>query len=126
MTPQQLGWVAGVMEGEGSFMLKSNHGYIKSPVASVQMTDEDVIVALHSLTGIGRVTGPYQPKWPGSKPTWSWRVQKAQDVFDLGNAIRPLMFERRKDQFDRVVKQYKEDRFVEQNDDECGTQRLAA
>ena len=57
---------------------------------------------------------------------WAWRVYKAQDVFDLGNAIRPLMFERRKDQFDRVVKQYKEDRFIEQNADECGTQRLAA
>jgi hypothetical protein len=50
MTATDIAWLAGIIEGEGTFGRKGHPaGQVR-----VQMTDEDVIDRLHSLTGVGQ------------------------------------------------------------------------
>lgn len=42
MTPAEIGWLAGLLEGEGCFSLSQDREYIY-PVVRLQMTDEDVV-----------------------------------------------------------------------------------
>lgn len=66
ISTQQIAWLAGLLEGEGSFM------WTKTPVISVQMTDRDIVCRVASIIG-GNVAGPYVNKY-GHKPTWACRV----------------------------------------------------
>lgn len=96
-------WVAGIVEGEGSMGLdnmgpKSGNRHPKAHI-KVAMTDEDVVRALHSKTGVGNVFGPYpgggtkgNPEW---KEQWVWHVAKREDVRSIITAILPFLYERR-------------------------------
>jgi LAGLIDADG endonuclease len=97
MTDCELAWVAGFLEGEGTFgcnarTSKENPGL---PFPRVQMTadstDEDVIRHLHQLAD-GRVAGPYNT---GHKPVWRWRLSRKAEIKVLCTALLPLMGRRR-------------------------------
>lgn len=110
MTPQQLGWVAGIVEGEGCISTTAtpriNHVYIY-PLVKVGMADEDVIRRLAEWTGLGRVSGPHLPPVrakAGHKPQWHWNVNKIAHVEALCSALWPLLGERRRDQV-RVLRE---------------------
>ena len=97
MTPQELGWVAGILEGEGCFTPSRQRSGDKTYVyARIQlnMTDEDVMIRFHETVGIGRLSGPHYYKNPNWKPRWTWRVSNG-DAKDLMREIRPLMGARR-------------------------------
>lgn len=70
---EDLAWAAGLFEGEGSFSIHNARS--GNPVASLIITDEDVIRKFHSVIRIGSVAGPYvnkeHPEW---KPKWQWRA----------------------------------------------------
>jgi hypothetical protein len=107
-----LMWIAGLLEGEGSFIVDQERN--RDPInirlrVSCAMTDEDVIRKLANLAGFGNVTGPtYQRLSPREistgycldsskrKPRWRWVSQNQIDVYDLEIAILPYMGERRK------------------------------
>lgn len=88
-------WVAGILEGEGSFHVNKRH----EPKISVSMTDEDVVRALFEKTEIGRVSGPFMKKGKligkTQKPFWLWTINKSDDVVSLINEVLPFLFERR-------------------------------
>lgn len=74
LTPEQTAWIAGILEGEGCISPGTAH--VGRPAGDrwtiqVVMSDEDIIYRLHSLLGVGKVVGPFQPnnnpKW---KPVW--------------------------------------------------------
>ena len=68
-----LAWVAGLLEGEGAFVLawhKSSAGPYPEVRVQCNMTDEDVIRKLHASTGVGAVRGPYNQWGAGTKPVW--------------------------------------------------------
>ena len=54
LTPKDLAWVAGLLEGEGSFIMTPGH----SPTATIQMNDLDIIHRMASMWD-GPVYGPY-------------------------------------------------------------------
>lgn len=109
MTPAQLGWVAGIIEGEGCFSLNkgrkySGNTYVYSHV-TVSMCDEDIILRLHQWAGIGRMSGPHLPPCraeAGYKPQWLWSVTKAAHVEALAEVLFPLMGARRQEQINRM------------------------
>lgn len=69
MTENEIAWLAGLLEGEGSFNLNKKH----SIAVKLEMTDEDVVRKAQSTTGVGRVVArPSRKK--GHKPTWSWVI----------------------------------------------------
>lgn len=104
ITDIELGWLAGILEGEGSFVVvKGKDGYTRFQVV-VQMTDEDVINELHRLTGLGTINGPYQRKGREThKSLWRWQVCYKADIEALCLQILPYMHERRRLQIHRLL-----------------------
>jgi hypothetical protein len=99
MTPEEIAWLAGIVEGEGSIFAhrqtKNGHVYVY-PVLVVGMTDLDIIERLYSITGVGRIMGPYGPyDKPIHKPKWQWKVNRTMETRQLLELIRPYMGERR-------------------------------
>lgn len=102
MSDLQRGWVAGIIEGEGSISttqtMRIGNLYVY-PLITVGMTDEDMVRRLRDWTGLGRFAGPFSPPSRGSnKPNWRWSVNKIADVEALIDAIWPLLGERRRQQ----------------------------
>lgn len=90
MKPEDIGYMAGIFEGEGWIVTNKRSG----ARLSVAMTDFDVIEKLHSQTGIGRLHGPFIKK-TGKKPQLEWNVNRQKDLADLLNAILPFLCDRR-------------------------------
>lgn len=104
MTPEQTAWVAGIIEGEGHMRVNHVKGRPYGQI-SVQMTDEDIVRRLREYTGVGRITGPYQPNPPARKPRWTWTVGRNEHVRMVCAAIRPWLGVRRTEQLDNLVGQ---------------------
>lgn len=89
MEQREIAWVAGIIEGEGTFYI-SPRGFGRIKVA---MTDLDVIERLHEWTGYGHVTGPHLHG--ANKPSWAWTVSTIDECIALGEAVQPWMCLRR-------------------------------
>jgi hypothetical protein len=76
-TSAQLHWLAGLLEGEGSF-LKGPPSAPRHPVLALQMTDEDVVARVAAM--FGRKLGRWQPRETRWKPTFMVRITGAKAV----------------------------------------------
>lgn len=90
-----IGWMAGIIEGEGWFVLtqpKKNHkiGIVR---VSAAMTDFDTIERLHRITGVGVLNERKASK--RKKAQLSWVVNGREDVTSILSLIHPLMSIRR-------------------------------
>lgn len=90
MTPTEIAWLAGIVEGEGTILVRGRTGVS----VKVAMTDEDVVRRLHEVTGVGLLGGPF---WSNNstKPVWRWDLHRGEDVARILLAIYPLMGVRR-------------------------------
>ena len=112
MNDQEVGWVAGIIEGEGTIECRSNPskaGTKWHPRLEVVSTDEDVVARLHRMVG-GHINGPYAPRARvaggdhyGTKAIWRWRLSTDAAVVGLMEQIRPLMGERRGAKIDAAL-----------------------
>jgi hypothetical protein len=102
VSSQELHGLAGLLEGEGSFMAGPPSSP-RMPVISVHMTDEDVIVR------VGRIFGrkPYEarPRNPRWQASYQGRVTGGGAVRWM-TLLRPLMGTRRQAQIDRALASY--------------------
>ncbi len=108
-------WLAGLLEGEGSFM-KGNPVSPGLPIISIQMTDEDVIkkvsdifeVSYHQVCEKRRIEHPH---W---KTCFGARVRGSKAVAIM-KEIRYLMGTRRQGQIDKALASYeiKQERFAD-------------
>lgn len=99
MTPVDIAWVAGLIEGEGCI---NPARLTNNVVVSVNMTDYDTVYRLAVTTGMGRL------QWrPRSREGWKdqlvWNVGKRGDVARLLLAIAPLMSARRSEAIARAA-----------------------
>lgn len=102
---EELAYVAGLIEGEGSIGWKNNRG----PRVAIEMTDEDVILRLAFITGLGRTYATHRHTKPGKthwKPSWVWAVQNQQDAYALMVAIWPWMSLRRKQEITTTINRW--------------------
>lgn len=98
LTPMEIGWLAGIVEGEGSITWQN-----KTSVAlRVSMTDRDVVERLLTLTGVGTFR-EIPPRRDVCKTQWAWNVNKCDDVEFILTTIRPLMGERRGARIDAAL-----------------------
>lgn len=104
MTEFQLGWVVGILEGEGYF---GYHG--RCPVITVVNTDMDTLDELQVVTGVGSLTKLKVE--PHRKPSRRWVVARRMDVLALCLLTQQHMSNRRKTQIDRVLEYYSGGRF---------------
>ena len=113
MTPPPLGfpsdtphrdlhWLAGLLEGEGSF-LAGPPSAPRYPVVALQMTDEDVVARVARM--FGRKVGRWQSGNAREQPVFLVRITGAKAVAWM-TALHPLMGDRRRMQIDRALASY--------------------
>lgn len=98
----QVNWLAGLLEGEGSFMAAppSSPG---RPRVAVSMTDEDIVARVAAMWQVEyRVAGDRRAKVNGWRVAYAARLtgRKAAELMVL---IRPLMSVRRQGQIDTAL-----------------------
>lgn len=100
-TPPLIGWAAGLLEGEGSFILRKG----QRPEVRCAMTDEDVVRRLGRVLGCGGVYGPFEKYFNGArvKDQWVFSCQSQRDSVDLMLELRPWMGSRRQAQIDACL-----------------------
>lgn len=102
MDQYTLGWLAGWLEGEGTFTAHTTkRGYTRLIVRAVS-NDLDTVQRAQGRAGIGRVYGPYC-YGDHTLPHWHWAVTRRQDSLDFMTLIKPHMSSRRQAQIDRAV-----------------------
>lgn len=106
MTTADLYWLAGLLEGEGSFTFAAatvaSTGYVKHNFRiSVASTDLDIVERVADLLKT-RVRGPYRGK-AHHKQYWTTSLGARDDVLQMCRRLRPLMGQRRQGQIDAVL-----------------------
>lgn len=102
MEGKYLYWLAGILEGEGSF-LPGPPSNPNVPRISVMMTDEDVIGEIAGL--FGRKYHKYVPSNSNHKPCFVVLLT-GRKAIDLMTKLKPLMGKRRQAQIDRAIASY--------------------
>ena len=117
MTPEEIAWVAGLLEGEGSFSRKkaisSSGRVLYYPQVSCGSTDEDVIEKLTEIVGVGhtyyRTFDNNDPTYRvNSKPMWTWYLRKSLLAAEFCTIVRPHLMTRRRDQIDTMINLWRE------------------
>jgi hypothetical protein len=100
MSEIELGWLAGIFEGEGTIVLPPAQR--RHVTMSLNSTDRDVIERLVAVTGVGHIYGPFANDHQtavmsasGKKPIWRWTVSRRAEVARLLLAMYPLLSDRR-------------------------------
>lgn len=100
MFERDVAWLAGILEGEGTFFMRSRNRKGKSfylyPVVSVEMCDEDVLQSIREVVGSGTVyaSATNSLRKTGWKVTYklTWEGGKAIELMTL---VLPYMHSRR-------------------------------
>lgn len=124
----ELGWVSGLLDGEGSFGLGSSAHRKDEPTArtliiTCGMTDPDTIERLKSVTGIGNVNTEKRrdPRRANSKQMYIWQVGRRADVVALLQAIQPHMSTRRQARIQELLDHHAGHPIRYKRDLPCGT-----
>src|SRR5689334_5520745 len=95
MTPGQVGYLAGIFDGEGWFVTNKSAG----PKACIAMTDFDIVERIHAYTRIGTLT--FVKKTTKNQLQWTVGVHK--DLEDLILTILPYLSQRRTERAQEVL-----------------------
>jgi hypothetical protein len=108
-TRENLAWLAGIVEGEGSIRWQTptkdngdGTSYRRGGrlFMAIAMTDEDVLLRVAEVAGVGKVYGPYGPyksRLGSKKQNWTYVVTGA-DGYALLAAIFQWLHSRRREQ----------------------------
>lgn len=100
----QIVWLAGFLEGEGSFMsvYKESWGpYLRISFCS---TDKDIVLrACHILRGNFR---EHTPSYPGAKQQYMGTLTRSAEAAGWMQTLLPLMGERRGEKIKSILKEY--------------------
>lgn len=107
MDQQDLYWLAGLLEGEGSFLLGPPCRPDK-PSITLSLTDQDIITRAAKLMGVRYVRTRVRPNKLGSgelKPAYVITLY-GQRALRLMSCLYPLLSKRRQAQISRVLRPY--------------------
>ena len=107
MEPEDLAWVAGLLEGEGSFTLRKSN----VPKIHCQMTDEDVLLKLQEKCG-GKIyfsERTEEQRAKNWKDSWTWNLQ-GRPAADLMRELMPHMGKRRSEKIKEILSIYSKHR----------------
>lgn len=101
ITEGQIGWLAGILDGEGNLQLSTNAKHLRALVNVVTNTNtrliQEVSERLESLGISHRIqylsgSSRWSDKW---KPAWSVMVMKIDEIKKLLGILRPFMVGKR-------------------------------
>ena len=100
-----IGYFAGILDGEGSFFMEQNQKNYKTPTIACEMTDEDVILSMKKFFMVGHVTkiNPRKKHW---KTSYRWRVRN-QPAIDILKEILKYLSIRRKAKAKFLIQEHK-------------------
>src|SRR5215469_406244 len=101
MDPKDLVWLAGLLQGEGSFMRPAPSAP-RLPIVRVSMTDRDVVEHAVRLMGVSVCRHQLSEAKPYYKDVWI-ATAKGTRARNLMLLLRPHMGYRRKEQIDRAL-----------------------
>ena len=107
MTDVELAWLAGLLEGEGAFILQHVAATEKQAARlrvkiALHMTDHDVVQRVSDTVGLGRLI--MRPRQQAHhKDTFFWQISGMAETVELMRQLRPLLGERRRAQIDRCL-----------------------
>lgn len=104
MNMQDKFWLAGLLEGEGSFR-KGPPCKENLPIISIQMTDKDVLEKVATLFNVSVVKGS-KPKKDHHKQVYIVTLRGAKAV-EVMTEIKSLMGHRRQEQINKAIESYK-------------------
>lgn len=101
MTEIELAWLAGILEGEGSFMCghPSDPGSVK---ISMMSTDKDIVERVATLIGNKCSSAQFDGRNPNWKPAYQIQV-RGRRAAALMRRLYPLMGKRRQGQILRAL-----------------------
>jgi hypothetical protein len=105
ISTEDLCWLAGLLEGEGSFVAGPPSAP-RSPAVQIWMTDRDVMDRVGALLGVAVMVVP--SRRAGWRTAYSVRMRGSRAVLWM-HLLRPLMGERRRKQIDQAVASYAPD-----------------
>lgn len=91
MTEAELGWCAGIIDGEGTITLKNNGGSNITPAIMVTMTHEATIRRFQQIVKIGRVYKNDFKQSPNHKFKYTWNQCGGPSVLVI-RLIQPYLF----------------------------------
>lgn len=125
MSQEDIAWLAGLVEGEGSFFIHQARGDYYYPTFKIMMTDEDVIMEVQRvlrLHGIDCNVNKWQPppikryivgegiQLRQDKTTWQLRTTVTDKVEAIINLLYPYFFSKKRADCDRLMELIKEKR----------------
>ena len=103
MPNDELAYLAGVFDGEGSFGIWSKgDGKTKQLRVCVEMSDGDIVLRFLTFFKTGKIY-PRQPQDPNHKLMYSWRVDKKEIALDILRRMVPYLSKRRQLKFHEVA-----------------------
>ena len=109
---QELAWLAGLLEGEGAFMIhwKVSSAGVRYPTFAVacNLCDGDVLERVARVANVGTFSGPHPPQNPKHSPFWRWAVRKRKDVAALCAKLLPMMGTRRSAKIREILSLFEE------------------
>lgn len=103
MNDFEIGYVAGIIDGEGYIGIKKTKTGNLDVSMKVTSTDEDIIDKMIAFTGVGTKNGPYEPTETKKKPYWGWHIQKMRDIQFVLTLVRTVMSQRRQERIEEVL-----------------------
>ena len=100
---RDLGWLAGLLEGEGSFGANRTRNYY--PKIQLGSTDRDVVERAHAIAGVGTLNGPYSRGV--NKEVWCWNVAAQADAAGLMMTLYPLIGLRRQARIREILLEWR-------------------
>lgn len=102
----QIGWLAGLLEGEGSFVWHKTIRDKGRPRIQISMCDKDIIARVANYFN-ATLSGPYGPYKTQKQPYWYTHCSGKRAI-EWMMTIFPLMGERRKIQITPLIQKWKE------------------
>lgn len=106
LTELELAWLAGLLEGEGSFSKSPPSDRVR-PRISLEMTDEDIVIRAAKMFGVIYIYRTRRRLKSNHKQSYKI-IFRGQRAVRLMRCLYPMMGERRKLQIDSALATYVE------------------
>ena len=101
-TEKEIYYIAGLLEGEGSFCAQTNnHGYRYISI-KVKMTDYDIIKWVADKWEVNIYKEEFENHW---KTAYIAQLRRKKECLELMNMILPLMGERRQGRIKEILEE---------------------
>lgn len=87
LTKEQLGWMSGVLDGEGCIRIHKHNNWYQ-PIVTIGNADRRMAYTLKEWLGIGSII-KHKPKGKGYKILWYWSVTSRADVVEVLSMLYP-------------------------------------